>query len=235
MGSIEALWRLKELVPVHRRSLDMSRNCLSGLIPQQWEAPFADGNTTIEYIGQNFFSLLLLSSYDCISFSEEEIIFLGAVNNVVRMIVTAADNIIDDEDKPVLPLNMPSGAPRFRNSLALINWSIALQRLLDEGVKRNHIPESECQNCINTLMHHLIAIGAVEAEEEAGVDVVITPQEIITRIHEQKGGQLLALAFVAADFLQKRKKHPVLLRLYLAVFILSALPCSISMTSPISL
>ena len=75
MSSIEALWRLKELVPLHKRSLTVSRKSLDGLIPSQWEAPFDDGNNTISYIGRNFFSLLLLSSYDCISFTEEQIVF----------------------------------------------------------------------------------------------------------------------------------------------------------------
>ena len=203
MSSIEALWRLKELVPVHRRSLTLSRKCLVGLIPRQWEADFDDGSHTIAYIGRNFFSLLLLSSYDCISFDEDEIIFLGSVNNVIRSIVTAADNIIDDEDKPALPLNMPQGAPKFRNSLALISWSIALSRLLEKAVEQKYLAAGESSECMNALMNHLVAIGAIEAEEEAGVDSIISPEEVIERVHEQKGGQLLALAFVVARFIAR--------------------------------
>ena len=117
------------------------------------------------------------------------------------MIVTAADNIIDDEDKPVLPLKMPNGAPRFRNSLALISWSIALSRLLTKGVELGHIEKDDGTDCLNSLMNNLVEIGAIEAEEEAGVKEVISPGEVIDRVHEQKGGQLLALAFVVPNFM----------------------------------
>ncbi len=51
---------------------------------------------------------------------DDEIRWLAGVNHAIRCVVTAADNLIDDEDKPVLPLVLPAGAVRFRNTLGLL-------------------------------------------------------------------------------------------------------------------
>ncbi len=196
MSTLGTLWRLQQLTGVHREGVAMARAHVEALVPARWREPFADDRNPVTHVGRNFFSLLLLSAYRALDLREDQLRYLAAVNHTVRAIVTAADNLIDGEDKPVLPLSMPAGAARFRNSLALLAWGVALERVVAEGVGPVGLEPQRVADAVEGLMGSLIEIGGVEAEEEAGVDEVVTPGVVVARIHEQKGGQLLGLAFV---------------------------------------
>src|SRR5262245_48371165 len=55
--------------------------------------------TPLEYWGRNFFSILLMSVFEAIGISEERQRHYGLVLHALRGIVTAADNIIDGQNK----------------------------------------------------------------------------------------------------------------------------------------
>jgi len=194
------LWRFQKLIGPHRRGVELARAEARGLIPQRFRGLDADERNPVTYTGRNFFSLLLLSAYRALEFPDPQLEYLAAVNHTIRAVVTAADNLIDDEDKPVLALKMPSDAERFRNCLGLLAWGVALERVVGLGVERGVLAEERVGDAVQGLMALLVEIGAVEAEEEAGVDEVATPEEVIERIHEHKGGSLLGLAFVVPRF-----------------------------------
>ncbi len=128
--------------------------------------------------------------------SDDQLRWLGAINHGVRSIVTAADNLLDGEDKPVLALRFPAGAARFRSCLGLLAWSAALERIVARGVEHGSLTPAQVPIAVERLLALLIEVGAVEAEEEGGVEAIIPPDEVVQRIHEHKGGNLLGLAWV---------------------------------------
>jgi hypothetical protein len=196
MQALAQLWQLHQGIDVHRAAVATARNEVGALIPERWRGAHPREVNPVRYASRNFFSLLLISSYRALGMTEEQQRWLGAINHSVRSIVTAADNILDGEDKPVLALRFPEGASRFRSCLGLLAWSAALERVVAQGVHIGSLHPDQVPTAVERLLALLIEVGAVEAEEEAGVDIVIPPDEVVERIHEHKGGSLLGLAWV---------------------------------------
>ena len=196
MQTLAQLWQLHQGIDVHREAVAMAREEVGALIPDRWRGTHPREANPVRYTGRHFFSLLLLSSYRALGMSEDQQRWLGAINHAVRSIVTAADNLLDGEDKPVLALRFPEGAARFRSCLGLLAWSAALERVVARGVEHGSLQPEQVSVAVQRLLALLIEVGAVEAEEEAGVEVIIPPDEVVGRIHDHKGGSLLGLAWV---------------------------------------
>ncbi len=196
MGSLGQLWQLHQGADLHREGVAAAREQVQALIPERWRAPSSPERNPVRYLGRNFFSLLLVSAYRCLPMEDEAVRWLAAINHVVRSVVTAADNLLDDEDKPVLALRFPKGAARFRSCLGLIAWSAALERVVALGVEPGFIRRDQAPEAVHRLLALLVEVGAVEAEEEAGVEGILSPAEVIAQVHEHKGGSLLGLAWV---------------------------------------
>ncbi len=196
MSALTQLWQLHQGVDLHREAVAMARREVESLVPEPWRAQPPRELNAVRYTGRHFFSLLLLSAYEALGLDAEQQRWLGAINHTVRSIVTAADNLLDGEDKPVLALRFPPGAARFRSCLGLLAWSAALERVIGRGAAIGSLAPRQVPEAVERLLALLIAVGAVEAEEEAGVETIILPDEVVTRIHEHKGGSLLGLAWV---------------------------------------
>jgi hypothetical protein len=196
MNTLAQLWQLHQEIEVHRQAVALARAEVDPLIPQRWRGDHPREPNPVSYAGRNFFSLLLLSSYRSLGLDDDALRWLGAINHTVRSIVTAADNLLDGEDKPVLALRFPPAAARFRSCLGLLAWSVALERVVGLGVAQGALPPERVPLAVERLLALLIEVGAIEAEEEAGVDSIIEPDAVVSRIHEHKGGSLLGLAYV---------------------------------------
>ncbi len=196
MQPLAQLWQLHQGIEIHREAVAMARAEVDALIPDRWRGEHPRELNPVRYTGRHFFSLLLISSYRALGMDDDQLRWLGAINHTVRSIVTAADNLLDGEDKPVLALAFPPGAARFRSCLGLLAWSAALERVVARGVEHGSLQPEQVPVAVERLLALLIEVGAVEAEEEAGVSDIIPPDEVVTRIHEHKGGNLLGLAWV---------------------------------------
>ncbi len=196
MNTLAQLWQLHQGIEVHRAAVALARTEASALVPPRWRGEPTGEANPVRYAGRHFFSLLLISAYRSLGLTEDQQRWLGAINHSVRCIVTAADNLLDGEDKPVLALRFPDGAARFRSCLGLLTWAAALERVVARGVEHGSLTPDQVPTAVERLLALLIEVGAVEAEEEAGVDGIIPPDEVVTRIHEHKGGSLLGLAWV---------------------------------------
>ncbi len=64
---------------------------------------------TRDYFRKNFFSITFLALYRSVGVPPERRLFYGVVNHAIRGVVTASDNILDDEYKLPLPLALPGG------------------------------------------------------------------------------------------------------------------------------
>ncbi len=196
MGSLGQLWQLHQGIDVHREGVAMARVQVEALVPERWRDRFPSERNPVLYAGRNFFSLLLVGAYRALGLDDDTVRWLSAINHAIRSVVTAADNLLDDEDKPVLPLRFPPGAARFRSCLGLLAWSACLERVVSLGVATGQLSPAQVPVAVERLLALLVEVGAVEAEEEAGVEEILPPDQVIARVHEHKGGSLLGLAWV---------------------------------------
>lgn len=162
------------------------------------------------YLSRNVFSLLFLAIYKSLGVKEERIRFYGMVNHAVRGLVTATDNLLDDEDKPLLPLRLPRGAARFTAVMNILLFDRVLAGLLDDFKAAEGVSAEEPGLFSAELMKALYAIGEVEAEEEEGLQKIAPPEEILSRVHPRRGGDLLALAFIAPTVFEKTGREKLL-------------------------
>jgi hypothetical protein len=196
MSTLEQLRLIHRCIDVHREAVALARGQVGALIPARWRGEDPKEPHAVRYAGRHFFSLLLLSAYRSLGMSDDQLRWLGAINHGVRSVVTAADNLLDGEDKPVLALRFPPEAERFRSCLGLLAWSATLERLVALGVPLGSLRPEQVPQVVERLLALLIEVGAVEAEEEGGVPTILPPEEVVARIHEHKGGSLLGLAWV---------------------------------------
>jgi len=145
----------------------------------------------LAYVGKNIFSILFLAIFASLGIPPERRAAYALLNHAIRGIVTATDNILDDETKSLLPLVLPKGAPRFT---AVMN--ILLYDRMVEAAVSGFIPAK--REAFTTLLTSMLfKIGEVEAEEEGGLGMLAPPAEVLARVHGERGGNLLKLAFAA--------------------------------------
>ncbi|PLX45712.1 MAG: hypothetical protein C0609_02515 [Deltaproteobacteria bacterium] len=185
--------------PFIRKQRDIERAGVSfagELLPKVFLKSVGKQPGDLDYLQRNVFSILFLALYSCIGIPERRLDFYGTINHAIRGIVTATDNILDDELKPQLPLALPAEAPRFTSVMNILLFD----RLIAHAKTSANI--DPLVNALNdmelerALMASLAPIGALEAEEEAGRKCVPTPEEVLSKVHDQRGGNLLRLAFV---------------------------------------
>jgi hypothetical protein len=145
-----------------------------------------------QYWQRNFFSILFLSIFDAVGISSQRQRLYGLLLHAVRGIVTATDNILDDEAKGSVRLSLQGGKV-LPNVLTLLLESGVLNTVLRELCA----DESSEARTWRGLMQALFALGSEESAEESAVERVLSPKELLAQVHSQRGGGLLLLAFVS--------------------------------------
>jgi hypothetical protein len=197
MKSLFTLVKLYPSISEHRRVEETHLRLLGGLLESRFIAPPPQRSGPLRYTRKNFFSILFLAVYRAMGIHEERRLLYGVINHAIRGIVTAADNILDDEYKEMLPLRFAAGASRFKSIMHLLLFDRILYQVVDDAVEKRIISAEDRPRILQTILDALVPIGEEEATEEGGVDRILTPAEIIEQIHRHKGGNLLRLAFVA--------------------------------------
>jgi hypothetical protein len=210
MKSFATLVKLYPSIKEHRQVEATVLGHLDDLLESRFIAPPPRRRTgTLQYTRKNFFSILFLAVYRSMGISEERRLLYGTINHAIRGIVTAADNILDDEYKEMLPLRFADGASRFKSIMHLLLFDRILYRMVDDAVERRIISPGDRPGILQTILDALVPIGEEEATEEGGVSHILTPEEIIHQIHRHKGGNLLRLAFVAPLMVETGRRERV--------------------------
>jgi hypothetical protein len=207
-----SLTQLRQLYPSiheHRLVEAETRRLLEATLNRRYVAPRPKVPGTLSYAQKNIFSILFLSIYRSIGIPEERRIFYGMVNHAVRGLVTAADNILDDEYKEMLPLRFPESATRFKSVMHILLFDRFLARIIEEAAEKGFFPPEERDALQKRVFDAMIPIGAEEASEEGGVGEIIPPSEILSSVHMYKGGNLLRLAFVAPRLVERALAGPL--------------------------
>jgi hypothetical protein len=209
MRSFTTLVKLYPSIKEHRQVEKATLRLLDGLLESRFIAPPRRRVGPLQYTRKNFFSILFLAVYRAMGIQEERRLLYGTINHTIRGIVTAADNILDDEYKEMLPLRFATGASRFKSIMHLLLFDRILYQVVDEAVEQRIISAEDRPRILQTILDALVPIGEEEATEEGGVPHLLTPAEIIEQIHRHKGGNLLRLAFVTPLLVETGRRERV--------------------------
>lgn len=156
----------------------------------------------------NFFSALFLYSYFRGGISKPKRILYAALNQCLRGMVTGCDNLLDNEYKKTLDTDLPVHAVKFRSILDIMVSDRILVAVLHNGARDGEFP-FDCLLQANTAsLHSLLRSGVQEASEEQGTGEILTPEEILRRIHPLKTGILFQAPWVLPELMETRKaKH----------------------------
>jgi hypothetical protein len=169
-------------------------------VPEEGEMRSAEG---LAFLQEYFFLVLFRSLFESLGVTPERLAFYTELNFCIKGTITAADNIFDDQGKSLLPLVEGSGS-RFLSILQLMSFERLVRRSCDRAVAAGVIREEDTHAILRGLLNRMAEIGELEGSEEGGVDEIPTPEAMIRRVHEVRGGALFALAFVAPSVLETR-------------------------------
>ena len=146
------------------------------------------------YWERNFFSILFVSIFQAIGIAEERVREYAAIIHMVRGIVTATDNILDDEAKGAVIVDLRAGRV-LPNVLCMLLQAGELQ----SRIRRVMADDAAAEHAWGILLDQLYAIGEEESAEEVAVEHVLPPKQLLDEIHRFRGANLLLLAFAVPE------------------------------------
>jgi hypothetical protein len=148
---------------------------------------------------RNLFSTLFLSVYHLLGVSPERRLLFGKLNQLFRIWVTGADNLLDAEDKVVLPLVIPGDARIMREVVAVMAADRVLTELLWTAVSEGTLDAAQARRLSAHTLQVLLGSAGQEATEERGVVERPPPEEVLYTIHWLKTGMLFHIPFAGPD------------------------------------
>lgn len=167
-------------------------------VPQPGEASEAGG---LDFLQEYFFLILFRSIFGSLGVPEARLDLYTELNFCIKGTITAADNLFDDQDKSLLPLERVTG-PRFMSILQLMCFERLLRRVLDRGEAAGTMSRAQRDAILRSLLDRMASIGTLEGSEEGGVDEIPSPEDMVESVHRIRGGALFALAFAAPSVLE---------------------------------
>ncbi len=149
----------------------------------------------LEFVQEFFFLILFRSVLGHVGLTGPAQDACSEINFCIKGTITAADNLFDDQDKSLLPLETGGGA-RFGSILQLLTFERLLGRALERAIAAGILSPEAAAGVERELLSRMAAIGELEGSEEGGVDEVPAPTDMIESVHRVRGGALFELAFV---------------------------------------
>ena len=152
---------------------------------------------------KNIFSTLFYATYLALDIPKPRRLLYGKLNHLFRIWVTSADNLLDDEDKCVMPLELPGTSRVMREVVALMAADRVLWHLLTEAVAENTITARQASTLADESLRCLLPSAAQEAGEEGGVASRPAPEYVLDTIHVLKTGLLFNIPFTGVDVIER--------------------------------
>lgn len=148
---------------------------------------------------RNLFSTLFQSTYHVMGLRAERRKLYGAINYLFRIWVTSADNLLDNEDKITLPIDMPGQSRVMRQVVAIMAADRILTQLLNEAINAGTLDLREAEILSAESLQVLLPSAAQEATEEGGITERPPPGHVLNVIHRLKTGLLFHLPFLGPE------------------------------------
>lgn len=151
---------------------------------------------------KNLFSTLFQSVYHLMGIPASRRALYGKMIHLFRIWVTSADNLLDDEDKLVVPMTMPGSSRTMRQVVAIMAADRVLADILNEAVQQGLLTPGQRDELLVESLRRLLPSAAQEATEEGGITSRPAPGYVLDVIHRLKTGLLFNLAFVGPDVVE---------------------------------
>ncbi len=162
-------------------------------------APLPDANLGWR---KNLFSTLFQSVYHLMDIPSPRRLLYGQLIHLFRIWVTSADNLLDNEDKIVVPIAMPGSARVMRQVVALMAADRVLQEILNDAVDQHVLSPVQRDALSRESLRRLLPSAAQEATEEGGIATRPSPVDVLNVIHRLKTGLLFNVAFVGPEIVE---------------------------------
>lgn len=182
---------------VHRLAAELV--CTPEDVPVEYRVGLGPLPETALTVRKNLFSTLFLSVYHLLGVSPERRLLFGKLNQLFRIWVTGADNLLDAEDKVVLPLQLPGEARTMREVVAIMTADRILNELLWNATAAGTVTQEQARQLSARTLQSLLGSAGQEASEERGVTDRPPPEEVLFTIHRLKTGMLFHVPFVGPD------------------------------------
>lgn len=151
---------------------------------------------------KNIFSTLFQSVYHLLDIPAPRRLLYGKLIHLFRIWVTSADNLLDGEDKEVVPVAMPGHARVMRQVVAVMAADRVLADILEEAVANGTLEPGQRGALARESLRRLLPSAAQEATEEGGIAVRPPPEEVLGVIHRLKTGLLFNVAFAGPEIVE---------------------------------
>lgn len=168
---------------------------------------------------KNIFSTLFYSLYLVLGIPHSRRVLYGKLNHLFRMWVTSADNLLDDEDKCVLPLVMPGSSRVMREVVVIMAADRVLGRVLNEAVVKQTLTARQADALSEESLRCLLPSAAQEASEEGGIGERPESAYVLDTVHVLKTGLLFNIPFLGIDVIETGLDGERILRLKRALML----------------
>lgn len=162
---------------------------------------------------RNFFSTLFLSMFHILNIKKERREIYGYINQLFRAWVTSADNLLDNEDKVTLDLNMPGNCHTMKQVVTIMIADRILFKKLQSAEKKALFTNGEILQLSAETLRVLLPAAAEEGMEEGGMKEWPSSEQVINKIHPVKTGLLFHIPFMGPELLEKGIDRALLKRL----------------------
>ncbi|MFC1671692.1 class 1 isoprenoid biosynthesis enzyme [Planctomycetota bacterium] len=196
------LQNMADSYEAHQKAIRHIHGLMPDVLDRRYLREPEDDEGEIEFLQNHFFLILFHSVFNTIGPSPERMLFYSRLNFCIKGIVTAGDNLFDDEAKKLLPLDVDDAGTRFASILQMLCFDRLIHRVCDDAVADGCFTRDQAIAVHRGLLDRLASIGTLEGSEEKGVDEILTVDDMIEKVHRVRGGSLFSLAFVAPLILE---------------------------------
>jgi hypothetical protein len=154
-------------------------------------------------IGRNLFSTLFQSTYHLLDIHPERRLLYGKLNHLFRIWVTSADNLLDNEDKVVVPIAMGGSSRVMRQVVSIMIADRVMDCLTSEAVGRGLLLPEQAGLMRNKSLQGFLPSAAEEAAEEGGIVDRPDPEYVLFTIHRLKTGMLFHVPFLGPEHIEQ--------------------------------
>jgi hypothetical protein len=170
--------------------------------PDEYRVAMEPIDDSFYALRKNIFSSLFQSMYHLMGCDPHRRLFYGNLIHLFRIWVTSADNLLDDEDKVVIPIRMNGSSRVMRQVVSIMTADRIFQRLLAEGIETGALTPAQAMQLSERSLQILLPSAAQEAGEEEGITERPDPEHVLHVIHRYKTGILFNVAFLAPEIVE---------------------------------
>jgi hypothetical protein len=171
---------------------------LGSIPPQTWS------------IERNLFSTLFQSVYHLLKIQPERRLLYGKLNHLFRIWVTSADNLLDNEDKIVVPVAIGGSSRVMRQVICIMLADRIMEELTSAATRQGAMRDDQACLLRSKSLQILLPSAAEEASEENGITQRPDREYVLNTIHRLKTGLLFHIPFLGPDHIEEGLDKEVL-------------------------